>query len=195
LTISFINRQQVKRKKDKIISEKEKAMLILENQRMETENQRMEAEKQRIADELLNAQKALEDHTKSMGEKNDLLEQFKTDIDRLKILKSRELEDKRIEQLEHLNKTTILTEEDWGKFKELFEQVHKGFIIRLRERLPDLTQAEVRLICLTKLALGTKQMANILGVSSDTVKKTRHRLRKKLCLSENEDIEDITKYI
>jgi len=191
LAFLLINRQQVKRKKDKIISEKEKAALTIDKQRIEAEKLHMEAEKQRIADELFSAKKALEDYTKSMVEKNELLEQFKTDIEKLKNLKSKELEEVRIEQLEHLNKTTILTEDDWGKFKELFEEVYKGFFIRLKEKLPELTQAEIRLICLTKLKLETKQMAGVLGVSTETIFKIRYRLRKKLGLSKEDSILDI----
>jgi DNA-directed RNA polymerase specialized sigma24 family protein len=97
--------------------------------------------------------------------------------------------------LEHLNNTAILTDEDWNKFRQLFEQVHKDFFKRLREKLPDLTQAEVRLICLTKLNLGTKQMAGILGVSFDTIRKSRYRLRKKLGLAEEDRIDDIVESI
>jgi len=77
----------------------------------------------------------------------------------------------------------------------LFEQVHKGFFIRLKEKLPNLTQAETRLICLTKLQLDTKQMAGILGVSNSTIKQSRYRLRKKLGLSEEDNISDISESI
>ena len=94
-----------------------------------------------------------------------------------------------------MNKTTILTEDDWNKFKELFEEVYKGFFIRQKEKLPELTQAEIRLLCLTKLKLETKQMGSILGVSFDTIKKSRHRLRKKLGLKEEDSIDDIANSI
>ena len=179
--ILLVNSQRAKHKKDKIISEKEKGLLQIE--------------KQRVEDELSNAKNALDTYTRNMVEKNELLEQFKTDIENLKKIKSKELEEIRIEQLENLNKTTILTEQDWDKFRGLFENVYKGFFIRLKEKLPDLTNAETRLICLTKLKLDTKQMASILGVSDNTIKISRHRLRKKLGLSEADSITDIAESI
>jgi DNA-binding CsgD family transcriptional regulator len=107
----------------------------------------------------------------------------------------KEIDEARIENIEHLNKVTILTEDDWTKFKNLFEQVYKGFFIRLKEKLPDLTQSEVRLVCLTKLNLDTKQMAGILGVSFATIRQSRYRMRKKLGLSEEGGIEDIIESI
>lgn len=166
LAFVLINRQQLKRKKDKIIFEKEK---------------------QQIESELANAKTILDEYIQNMEEKNKLLEEFKMDLEGFKSLYDKE----RIEKLDYLNKATILTDEDWNKFKQLFEQVHKGFLKRLKEKLPDLTQAETRLICLTKLDIGTKQMAGILGVSGDTIKVSRHRLRKKLSLSEEDTLENI----
>ncbi len=177
MAILLIRGLQIKRKKDKIIFEKENNLLLLEKQRME--------------DELAKAKLILDDYIVTMIEKNALLEQFKVDVENLKTLKAKEIDENRIAQLEHLNKTTILTDEDWSKFKELFEQVYKGFFIRLKEKRPELTQAEIRLLCLTKLKLDTKQMGGILGVSYDTIKKSRHRLRKKLGLSEENTIEEI----
>jgi len=172
LALLLINRQQIKRKNEKTILEKEK---------------------QQLENELATNKAMLDDYVKNMVEKNRLIEQFKTDIEKLKNLKSKELEEVRIEQLENLNKTSILTEEDWDKFKELFEQVYKGFLIRLKEKLPTLTQAEIRLICLTKLKLDTKQMAHILGISPDTIVKARYRMRKKLGLSIGANLSDIDK--
>jgi len=170
LALVLINRQQLKHKKDKIIFEKEK---------------------QQIESELTNAKMVLDEYIQNMEEKNKLLEEFKMDLEGFKTLYDKD----RIEKLEYLNKVTILTDEDWNKFKQLFEQVHKNFFKRLKEKLPDLTQAETRLICLTKLELGTKQMAGILGVSVDTIKVSRHRLRKKLGLSDEKTLEDVSNSI
>ncbi|MGP8217205.1 MAG: tetratricopeptide repeat protein [Bacteroidia bacterium] len=184
LALLYINRQQLKRRKDKMLFEKNLEL-------SEQQNALLKLEKQRTEDELANAKAMLDDYIKNMMEKNELLEQFKIDVENLRNLKAKEIDESRIVHLESLNKATILTEEDWNKFKELFEQAFKGFFIRLKEKLPDLTQAEIRLVCLTKLKLDTKQMAGILGVSADTIKKTRYRLRKKLGLSEEGSIDDI----
>lgn len=169
------------RKKDKLLFETEKQLLTLEQQRLN--------------EELKHAEKMLESYTKTMIQKSELLEKFENEIETLRNLKSKELYDEKITQLDYLNKITILTEEDWQKFQELFEQVYIGFFVRLKEKLPGLTPAETRLMCLTKLQFTGKQMADALGVSLDTIKKTRYRLRKKLADPETEDIEDLLKNI
>jgi len=163
LAITLVSRQQAKRKKDKTIFERE----------------------------LANAKSILDQYVNALSEKNKLLEQSQVDLEQIRNLKAKEIDENRIEQLEHLNNATLLTEEDWDKFKDLFEKVYKGFFIRLKEKLPDLTPAEIRFICLTKLKVDGKQMANILVVSADTIRKSRYRLRKKLGLSESDSLDDV----
>ena len=51
------------------------------------------------------------------------------------------------------------------------------------------------MLSLTRLKLSTKEMASMLGVSADTIKKTRQRLRKKIDLAEDQSLEDIVGYI
>lgn len=79
-----------------------------------------------------------------------------------------------------LKEMQILTKEDWENFLVMFEGANPGYLIELANRFPNLTAAETRLILLTKIGLAKKEIADMLGVSPDTVKKTRYRLRKKL---------------
>jgi len=180
-SIVLIRGQQRKRKQDKLTFDKETTVLLYE--------------KEKVTDELAKARAMLDEYVKSLMEKNKLLEQSQTDLENIKKINAKEIEEDRVENLEDLNNTTILTEDDWNQFKKLFEQAYKGFFIRLKEKLPDLTQAEIRYMCLTKLQLDAKQMGRTLGVSYNTIKSLRHRLRKKLGLSEKDSLADIANSI
>ncbi|MCB9274446.1 MAG: tetratricopeptide repeat protein [Lewinellaceae bacterium] len=83
----------------------------------------------------------------------------------------------------------ILTEEDWMTFKKHFERSFPGYLSHLRETFPELSQAEERLFLLYKLNLNSKEITKILGISESTVKKGRTRLRKKLGLDKEQDLE------
>ncbi|MFZ1702814.1 MAG: tetratricopeptide repeat protein [Saprospiraceae bacterium] len=83
---------------------------------------------------------------------------------------------------------TILTNEDWFTFKSYFEQNHVGYIKRLRNKFPSLTESEERLFLLLKLNLNSKEIAAILGIAIASVKKTRSRLRKKLDLTNEKNL-------
>jgi DNA-binding CsgD family transcriptional regulator len=87
----------------------------------------------------------------------------------------------------------ILTVEDWASFKIYFENAYPGYIKRLRMSHPDLTEAEERLFLFIKLNLTNKEAAAILGISAETIKKTRTRLRKRLNLSEEMNLDEYVK--
>jgi DNA-binding CsgD family transcriptional regulator len=82
----------------------------------------------------------------------------------------------------------ILTNSDWQSFKDYFEKVHPNFNAKLRKEFPTITESEERLFLLVKLNLRTKEIASILGISNDSVKKNRNRLRKRLSLNADQDL-------
>ncbi len=87
----------------------------------------------------------------------------------------------------------ILTDEDWNFFKVHFEKAYPNYIQKVRQRFPTITEAEERLFLFIKLNLTNKESANILGIKSDTIKKTRMRLRKRLKLKKGEDLDHLVR--
>lgn len=89
----------------------------------------------------------------------------------------------------NLFETRILTHEDWESFKVYFENAFPNYLSSLRTVHPDMTEAEERLFLLTKLKLNLKEVATILGISPDSVKKTRYRLKKRLNIGKDDSLE------
>jgi tetratricopeptide (TPR) repeat protein len=146
-------------------------------------------EKELAQQQLRFAEQELINYIQKLKEKNDLLEQIRNEIS--------EGNDEH-ERTDHINKlltATILTEDDWKNFRQLFEKVYPGFFIRLKEKMPDLSATDTRLLALTKLQLLPKDMASMLGVSYDAVKKARQRLRKKINLPEEGGLEELAEMI
>jgi tetratricopeptide (TPR) repeat protein len=146
---------------------------------------RIRARKKEI--ELKNIQ--LENFTRKMVEKSELVEELRAQLDQFKseIVIPRE----RIENVSQILNSSILTEDDWEEFKSLFNQVNPSFFAELKLKHPSLTQAEIRLAALIKLNLSTKEMANMLGISADSANKARYRLRKKLYLLPEQELKDV----
>ncbi len=71
----------------------------------------------------------------------------------------------------------------WEEFKATFEQVNQNFYSNLKGNYPDLSPSELKLCSLLKLNLSTKDISNLMGISYDSVKMGRYRVRKKLKLS------------
>ncbi|KAI9459570.1 Tetratricopeptide TPR_1 repeat-containing protein [Russula earlei] len=138
-----------------------------------------------------NAKMQLNNYLESIKEKNELIEQFKEEIEHLNSLPEYVLQKEKEELTDKLKKYTILTENHWNEFRHLLDKVHNGFFEKLKLRYPNLTQAETRLLALMKLNLSRKEIAEMLGVSIDTVRKTRQRIQHKIELPEDQQLEDI----
>ena len=66
---------------------------------------------------------------------------------------------------------------------------------RLREKLPQLSPADTRYIVLSKLNLTSREMASMLGVRPDAIRLYRHRLRKKLQITDDKTLEELIRSI
>ena len=98
-------------------------------------------------------------------------------------------------QVAELLEQKILTDEDWEKFKSRFNNIYPNFFSRVKESKIPLTEAEVRILVLMRLELNGKDMANILGISPQSVRVCKMRLKKKLLLENFESVEDYLHHI
>ncbi len=130
--------------------------------------------------------------TSALKEKNELIESFRQEIEKLR---QSDIGSERIEQLNQLVNASLLTEEDWKQFRLLFDKVYPGFFIRMKEKMPDLGSADTRLMALTKLQLSQKEMAAMLGVGYDAIRKARQRLRQKINLPEEGSLDEVAELI
>ncbi|MFZ5553468.1 MAG: tetratricopeptide repeat protein [Bacteroidota bacterium] len=144
-----------------------------------------------LTDELERSKKELFTYTQLLIEKNNQLEEIRKNLEEMDLNENELKEKNRFDKMEQLSRARIITEDDWAEFKRLFENVFKGFFIKLKETYPGITTAEIRLAALLKLKLSTKEIAGMTGVSSDSVKKTRQRIRKKMNLAEEDDLEEL----
>jgi DNA-binding CsgD family transcriptional regulator len=71
-------------------------------------------------------------------------------------------------------------DEDWGRFKLHFEQVHPRFFEELQEKYPALTSHEQRLYCYFHIQLSTKEIAALLNIDPASVRRAKTRLYKKI---------------
>ncbi len=164
ISILVYNRQNLVRKRDKALFEKQEALLLLEKAKAE--------------EELLKARLELEDYTKSLMQKNNLIEKHKAEIEKLKRIAG-PVDLERLGQLEQLMQAHIMTNENWLEFRKLFNTVHNGFFSRLNQLFTNLTETDIRILTLLKLGLKNREMANMLGVTIEGIKKSKQRLHKK----------------
>lgn len=154
-------------------------ILILNRQRQKS------LHKKRLAEaESISAKEQLDMFRQNIIEKTNLIEKLQAQVEQ------KETTAEQFQILEELSQQTILTENDWERFKKLFEKIHPGFFIKLKQRSIDITVAEQRMAALTRLHLTAKQMASMLGISPISVHKTRQRLKQRLQLDGEVSLEE-----
>ncbi|MFR2009695.1 MAG: tetratricopeptide repeat protein [Parabacteroides merdae] len=89
-----------------------------------------------------------------------------------------------ISQLNQIDSNNILQD-----FRDSFESIHHHFYENLNKEYPTITMKEMRLCALLRLGLSTKEIADITFKEVRSVESARNRLRKKLQISQTEDLQ------
>ena len=172
----LFNRFRLRKQRQAELAGKEKELLSVEKKRTE--------ESLRHAEELLAA------YLTTLKEKTALIENLDAELEHLREISYSPASLEGIAfNMERLISSTILTNDEWQHFRNLFEQAHPGFLYRLKDKYADLSPAEMRLLILTKLKLPSREMARILGITIEAIRKSRYRVRKKLNLNEESNLE------
>lgn len=124
-----------------------------------------------------------------MGHKNEMMQNI---MEILKTLKTEQTETnlKKIRTLEKIVTAELQDEDNWQQLNVYFDKVNQNFTERLIKAFPNLTQNDLRLCILIKLNLSAKEMANLLNVSVPGIEKGKYRLKKRLNLSVEEDLNE-----
>lgn len=85
--------------------------------------------------------------------------------------------------------TILLEKEDELRFRKDFNNLHPGFIDRLRREFPNLTVGNELLCMLIALNRRNEEIALALGISRDSLATSRSRLRSRLNLSKETDLD------
>jgi DNA-binding NarL/FixJ family response regulator len=92
-----------------------------------------------------------------------------------------------VQQLRNKIKKTIkinsINKQEWIAFETNLTQLHNEFISRLSKHYPVLTVKDIKLCIYLKMNLSSKEIAPLLNISYRGVELHRYRLRKKLQLS------------
>lgn len=89
----------------------------------------------------------------------------------------------------------ILTDQDWNNFKTKFQQIYPNFLWKLKNQEFKITEGEIRFLVLFRINFSNKDMANCLGISPQSVRVTKMRLKKKLKSQGYDSVEDFLNLI
>lgn len=83
----------------------------------------------------------------------------------------------------------MIDEKHWEQFSIEFISIDQGFIDALVLKFGEFDKNEIRLVSVLKMELTSKNFAETLNISDEEIKKARYRLRKKLNLESEDDLQ------
>ena len=145
-------------------------------------------EKEKLDVELDFKKKELTTHALHLAKKNETLESLKQKAEEFK---SAENSQNGYQQLIRTINFDLQDDNNWENFSKYFQEVHKDFNSNIKQKFPEVTSNELRLMSLLKMNLSSKEIANILNISPEGIKKARYRLRKKLNITTEDSLQDL----
>lgn len=128
-----------------------------------------------------------------MLEKNNMLHDIQKQLQKIGERKEEGIPD--FKEVGKALQESLNLDEDWDKFRLHFEQVHPAFFQQLAVQYPQLTVHEQKTLAYIRINLSTKDIARLLNIEGKSVKMIKYRLKKKLNLTEDMDLENFVKSI
>jgi len=152
--------------------------------------QKEEYEKIGLEKELVRKKRQLITHSMIMIRRNTMIEKVVGIANNMESIN--DLSDKR--NLLHRIKTTLRSitrsEKEWKEFNHYFESLNKDFYERLMDKHDGLSITERKLCGYIKIGMTNQQIATMLNITSNSVKVSKYRLRKKFLLESSTELVD-----
>ncbi|MDI1256537.1 MAG: triple tyrosine motif-containing protein [Flavobacterium sp.] len=194
LTYYIRDRIRMKIRKNKYYETIEQRRLYLEKEAkirqeqydLEKEIEKLKNDKLKI--KILAKDKELVNNSLQVVKKNKVLNGI---IQKMKDIEVDSFDDTAKFQFNKLNKSIVKevnADKSWKDLEKHIKNVHFDFLKRLKEKFPTISPRELDLSTYLLMNMSTKEIAEIMNISSGGVELARYRLRKKLGLNKKENL-------
>ncbi|WP_029269471.1 histidine kinase [Flavobacterium sp. KJJ] len=118
----------------------------------------------------------------SIAKQSEMIDNIQHILDSEKDFNKLKSEIKKAIKINEVNK------HEWEIFETNLNQIHNEFIISLSKKFPNLTPKDIKLCVYLKMNLSSKEIAPMMNISFRGVELHRYRLRKKLNLSQEDNL-------
>ncbi len=170
----LVYQQVSRRRKEKEIQEQKLLNVALEKAQLQ---ERLEHKEKELTIQLLH-----------VAQKNSFLSAVTDSLEKIKKLIGNEptlLLNKVIKTISN----DIASNETWDQFLTSFKEIHQNFVDLMVNQY-NLSAGELRLASMIKMNMSSKEIGSLLNISDAGVKKARYRLRKKLDLDQDENMQE-----
>ena len=194
LLISFIlylfyKSQQRKFEKQQIKFEEEQRRLKeLHQLKMEkNEKEIIKLQNEKLANEVRFKNRELADANLHLVERSDALTRVKDELQHLyKKTNNNHDVKKTLQLVNDIEKNNS----NWEQFVSHFDEVNNDFLKKLKAKFPKLSKTDLKVCAYLQLNLSSKEIAQLMNISVRGVEIARYRLRKKLTLDTEQNLND-----
>lgn len=157
-----------------------------EQHELEKEIEKLKSDKLQI--KILAKDKELVNNSLQVVKKNKVLNGI---IHKLKDIDTNILDDSTKSEFTKLHKSIVKevnTDKSWKDLEKHIKNVHFEFLKRLKSQYPTISPRELDLSTYLLMNMSTKEIAEIMNISTGGVELARYRLRKKLGLNKKENL-------
>ena len=197
--------QRQKRKRQRLLAQKDEQIHEREEQIHEQEEQILEQEEkiailreEKLEIELRSKQDELVRSRMNIVRKNEMLQEIKkTAVSLNKSLSEENLpaSKRRIIRLIGQIDTNISHDDDLDAFHDSFDAVHHKFLQTLSHHYPDLSHKEMMLCAYIRMGLQSKEIAPLQNISTRGIEISRYRIRQKLGLDKSASLTEFLMHL
>ena len=163
---------------------------ILTNEKEASEAKLKEIKTEKLQAEIDFKNSELASSTMHLVQKNETINKIRQELQNVsKKIKDNEAK-KEIRKILSVLSDDERLEDEWENFSRHFDNVHTDFIQRISTSFPQLTPKDKKMCAYLRMNLTTKEIAPLLNISVRGVEISRYRLRKKLELPGNTNLND-----
>ncbi|WP_146608990.1 tetratricopeptide repeat protein [Gelidibacter algens] len=167
----------------------EKQILEYQQQLLQADLDKKMAEEVALKREIDIKVSSLTSYSLNIAHKNKMLFDVSRTLSNLKDRNS-ELVKTKLQELVEEIESDLSNNNEWIELMGYFGQIHPTFFENIKNVASEkLSSSEMRLCMLLRLNLSSKEIAEILHITSDSVRIARYRVRKKLPINSKEDLQ------
>ncbi len=145
-----------------------------------------EAQEKMLKEELEFKNRELTSKALHIAQKNEVLEKLRSDLAELS---KQQGATECVREVTNTLKLERVIDGNWEQFTQQFTELNPDFYQRLKSVGDGMTKSDLRLAALLRMNLSSKEIASMLNISSEGVKKARQRFRKKVNIESEESLE------
>ena len=171
----LIVRNEMEKQRRLLLEENRKALLAIKNDQLEQS--------------LLIKSQELAAYSLVEAGRNDVLGKLMTVLNRIRYAERPGISKADYDELSSIIRDGSFSEDNWKRFYDNFDLIHKSFFRDLVATYDDLSTNDLRLCAYLRQYMPSKEIASLLGITPKSVDQAKYRLRKKMNVSSDIPLE------